>query len=109
MATGSATPFRPTGTVSIIAGTTSTNVLLTGGGDSVVVTNATVSLAYVRFGADSSVTAVNPLLSAAVTDMPVLPNSHVMLGVNSLITYAAAVLASGSGTVLLTRGDGSYL
>jgi hypothetical protein len=44
-----------------------------------------------------------------VADMPVLPNSRVMLAVNFLITYAATVLTSGSGAVLLTRGDGSYL
>ena len=102
MATGSIMPFRPTGTVAIAASTTSASIILAGGGDSVVVTNTTASLAYVRFGADPSVTATS-------ADMPVLPNSHVMLGVNSLIGNAAAVLASGSGTVLLTRGDGSYL
>ena len=102
MATGTVTPFRPTGTVSINAGTTSASVQLAGGGDSVVVTNITASLAYVRFGADPSVT-------ASPADMPILPNARVMLAVNSLITYGAAVLASGSGAVLLTRGDGSYL
>ena len=102
MATGSVTPFHPTGTVSLSAGVTSASIPLAGGGDSVVVTNTTLSLTYVRFGADSSVT-------AATTDMPVLPNTRVMLAVNSLITYAAAVLVSGSGTILLTRGDGSYL
>ena len=109
MATGSVTPFHPTGTVVITAGTASASVQLAGGGDSVVITNMTASLAYVRFGADPSVTAMNPLMTGTATDMPVLPNTHVMLGVNSLITYAAAILASGSGTILLTRGDGSYL
>ena len=74
-----------------------------------MVTNTTAAIAYVRFGADPSVTAVNPLVTAAATDMPVLPNGRVMLAVNSLITYAAVVLASGSGAILLTRGDGSYL
>jgi hypothetical protein len=102
MATGSVTPFHPTGTVSLSAGIASASIQLAGGGDSVVVTNTTLSLTYVRFGADSSVT-------ATTTDMPVLPNARVMLAVNSLITYAAAILASGSGTILLTRGDGSYL
>jgi H2-forming N5,N10-methylenetetrahydromethanopterin dehydrogenase-like enzyme len=102
MATGSIMPFRPTGTVSLAAGTNSASVALAGGGDSVVVTNITTSLAYVRFGADPSV-------AATVADMPVLAGSRVMLGVNSLIEYAAAVLVSGSGNVLLTRGDGSYL
>jgi len=56
----------------------------------------------VRFGADQTVAATN-------ADMPVLPNTRVMLSVNSLIAYAAAVLAAGSGTVLFSRGDGSFL
>lgn len=102
MAIGSVTPFRPTGTVSISANTTSTSVPLVGGGDTVVVTNTTTALAYVRFGADPSV-------AASPIDMPVLPNTRAILAVNSLICYAAAVLASGSGAVLLTRGDGSFL
>jgi hypothetical protein len=102
MAIGSIMPFRPTGTVSLAAATTSASVPLAGGGDSVIVTNIAASLAYIRFGADPSV-------AATAADMPVLPNARVMLGVNSLIGYAAAVLVAGSGTVLLTRGDGSYL
>jgi hypothetical protein len=102
MPVGSTSPFRPTGTALIAAGTTSASVLLAGGGDSVVVTNSTSSLAYVRFGADPSVTATSG-------DMPILPNSRAMLSVNSLIFYAAVLLTAGSGTILLTRGDGSYL
>jgi hypothetical protein len=102
MAIGSITPFRPTGTVSLSAVTSSAAVPLAGGGDSVVVTNTSASLAYVRFGADPSV-------SASTADMPVLANSRVMLSVNSLVSYAAAVLAVGSGSVLFTRGDGSYI
>jgi hypothetical protein len=77
-------------------------VALAGGGDSVVVTNTTGSLAYVRFGSDANVV-------ATVTDMPVLPNTRIMLGVNSIIGYAAVVLATGTGGVFFTRGDGSYL
>jgi hypothetical protein len=102
MAVGSITPFRPTGTISLSAGTSSGAVALAGGGDSVVVTNTTTSLAYVRFGADPSV-------SAMTADMPVLANSRVMLSVNGLISHAAAVLVTGSGLVLFTRGDGSYV
>ena len=55
MAIGSITPFRPTGTVSLSAGTSSAAVALAGGGDSVVVTNTSASLAYVNFGAGPSV------------------------------------------------------
>jgi hypothetical protein len=38
-----------------------------------------------------------------------LPASRVVLSVNSLITYAAAILSSGSGNILFTHGDGSVL
>jgi hypothetical protein len=102
MAAGSITPFRPTGTVSLNAGITSATVHLLGGGDSVVVTNLTASLAYVRFGADASVT-------ASTGDMPVMANSRAMLAINGLVSYGAVVLATGSGSILFTRGDGAYL
>jgi hypothetical protein len=102
MAIGSINPFRPTGTVSLDAGVASATVQLAGGGDSVVVTNPTASLVFVRFGADPSV-------SASPVDMPVMANSKVMLAVNGLVNYAAAVFATDSGTILFTRGDGSYV
>jgi hypothetical protein len=102
MAIGSITPFRPTGTVPVGASTSSTAAALIGGGDSVVVTNTSSSLAYVCFGADPSVT-------ASSADMPVMANSRIMLSVNGLVSYAAVVLGAGSGIVLFTRGDGSYL
>jgi hypothetical protein len=59
-------------------------------------------LAYVRFGSDPSV-------AASIADMPVLPNSRLILSVNSLITYAAAVMQSGSGNIMFSRGDGSIV
>jgi hypothetical protein len=102
MAIGSITPFRPTGTVALNATTSSSAVALARGGESVIVTNTSNSLAYVRFGADATVTATN-------VDMPVLANSRVMLSVNNLVTYAAGLLASGSGALLFTRGDGSFV
>jgi hypothetical protein len=102
MAIGSTSPFRPTGTVSLSASTVSASVQLAGGGETVVVTNLAASLAYIRFGGDPSV-------AASPSDMPVLPNSHAMLSVNSLIGYAAAALVAGSGSVLFSRGDGSFV
>jgi hypothetical protein len=102
MAIGSITPFRPTGTVALSASTSSTVVALAGGGETIVITNTTTSLAYIRFGADPTVSATN-------ADMPVLANSRVMLSANSLVTYAAGVLVSGTGVVLFTRGDGSFI
>ena len=102
MPLGSVSPFRPTGTVSVSVRSVSTNMLLSGGGDSVVVTNTTASLVYAKFGSD-------PSLTASALDMPILPNSRLILSVNSLITYAAAISPSGSGIVLFSRGDGSIV
>jgi hypothetical protein len=102
MAVGSVTPFRPTGTVALSASTLSASIGLAGGGETVVVTNISGSLAYVRFGADPSV-------SASTTDMPILANSKATLSVNGLVSCASAVLVSGNGTILFTRGDGSFI
>ena len=102
MPLGSVSPFRPTGTASVAGGTAAANVALVGGGDSVVVTNASSSLAYIRFGSDATVV-------ATAADMPVLPGSKVILSVNSLISFASAIVPSGSGTVLFSRGDGSTI
>jgi hypothetical protein len=102
MPIGSVSPFRPTGTVSLAANSASTNVVLSGGGDTVVVTNPSSVLAYVKFGSDATVI-------ATASDMPVLAGSRVVLSVNSLIANAAAITPSGSGTILFSRGDGSIL
>jgi hypothetical protein len=102
MPLGSVSPFRPTGTVSVLAGNVSATVLLSGGGDSIVVTNASTALAYIRFGSD-------PTVAASTLDMPVLGGSHLILSINSLISYAAAISPSGSGTILFSRGDGSIV
>src|SRR5689334_13408107 len=102
MAIGSTSPFRPTETVALNAETASSSVPLAGGGDAVVVTNTATSLAFVRLGSD-------PTVAASASDMPVLPNSRALLCANQLVTFAAGVLTSGSGTILFTRGDGSTL
>jgi hypothetical protein len=102
MPLGSVSPFRPTGTVGLSASNVSANIRLTGGGDSVVVTNTASALAFIRFGSDASA-------AASIADMPVLPGSQLILSVNSLISYAAAISPSGSGSILFSRGDGSFV
>ena len=102
MAVGSVTPFRPTGTVALSTSTSPASIRLIGGGETVVVTNLSSSLAYIRFGADPSV-------AASPVDMPVLANSRATLSVNGLVSYASAILVTGSGSVLFTRGDGSFV
>jgi hypothetical protein len=102
MPLGSVGPFRPTGTVSVLVSNVSSNVPLAGGGDSVVVTNTTTALGYVRFGSDATV-------AASTADMPVLAGSRIILSVNSLISYAAAISPAGSGSILFSRGDGTFI
>lgn len=102
MALGSVSAFLPAGTASIAATTTASAIALVGGGETVVVTNASASVAFVRFGTDPSVT-------ASSVDMPVLANSRVVLTVNPIVSYAAIVLTSGTGSVFVTRGNGSSL
>ena len=102
MPLGSVSPFRPTGTVSVSVGNASTTIRLSGGGDSIVVTNAASTIAYIKFGSD-------PTLTATMTDMPILAGSRLILSVNSLISYVAAIAPSGSGSVLFSRGDGSFV
>ena len=102
MSIGSSQPFRPAGTASLAAGIASSVVTLAGGGDSLLVTNATSSVAFIRLGSSANVV-------ATATDMPVLPGSRVLLGINPLITTVAVMLATGSGSLFFTRGDGSSI
>ena len=101
MSAGSSNPFQPTGTVTLAASAVSANVQLAGAGDCVLITNTTTSLAYIRFGSDLTVQAI-------VGDTPILAGSRMLLRCGPLVTYCAAVLGSGTGALLFTRGDGSY-
>ena len=100
MSTGANNAFQPSATVAIASSTSSANVQLAGGGESVLITNPTTSLAYIRFGSD-------PTVLATVADTPILPNSRMLFRCGPLVSYCAVVLGSGSGTVMLTHGDGS--
>jgi hypothetical protein len=100
MSAGATNSFQPTATVTLASGTSSSTILLAGGGETVLITNPTASLAYVGFGSD-------PTLQATVGDTPILPNSKILLQCGPLISYCAAIFGSGSGLVMFTRGDGS--
>ena len=102
MPTGSINPFQAIATVTLQSTTASTNGPLPPGGESVLVTNATSSLAYVNFGSDAS-------LQATVTNLPVLPNSKLLLIAVQPVTYCAAILSAGTGPILFTRGHGSII
>lgn len=102
MSIGSSLPFSPAGTVSLAATTASASQQLAGGGETMLVTNATNSLAFVRFGAD-------PGVVATFADLPILPGNRALIKVNSLISYAAGVLSVGAGSIYFTRGEGSVI
>jgi hypothetical protein len=86
--------------VTINAGTTALNAILPGTGDAVMITNTASSLAYISLGSD-------PTLIATSSSTPVLPNSKLLLRCGPLVSYVAAILSSGTGAVVFTRGDGS--
>jgi hypothetical protein len=100
LSSGAANPFQPIATVTMASATVSANVQLAGSGESLLVTNPTSSLAFVRFGSD-------PTVQATTSDTPVLPNSKVLLHCGPIVSYCAAVLSSGSGAIMFTRGSGS--
>lgn len=101
MSIGSTQPFRVSGTALVSAGTTSANVTLSGGGEAVLIYNASAAVAFVRFGTDASV-------QASGVDMPIPPNSRMLMHAGGpFVTTAAALLTSGTGTVFFTRGDGT--
>jgi hypothetical protein len=99
MTTGSTQPFRPAGTAMLPASTSSVNVRLNGGGTAILVYNATAATAFFRLGAAAS-------LAAAPTDTPVPPGQRMLVDGGPFVTYAAAVLAAGSGELYFTVGDG---
>lgn len=101
MSTGSTQPFRIAGTAQLAASSSSSSIPLSGGGEAVLVYNATSSIAFVRFGVGAG-------LVATSSDTPVPPGSRMLMHVGGpFVTMAAAVLASGSGTVFFSRGDGT--
>ncbi len=101
MSIGSTQPFRVSGTVHVAASAASASVALSGGGEAVLIFNASSSVAFVRFGVGSA-------LVASQIDMPVPPNSRMLMHIGgAFVTTGAAILSSGSGTVYFTRGDGT--
>ncbi len=100
MASGSIAAFSPEATVSIAAGTSSNAVALGGSGPSLLVFNTTSSIAFLSLGASTSVI-------ATTSSLPVPAGAQLLLTVGATVAAAAVILASGSGTVYLTRGSGS--
>jgi hypothetical protein len=99
MATGSTQPFRPAGTASLAASTISAATPLAGGGSAVLVFNAAAATAFFRLGAAAGLTAL-------ASDTPIPPGARMLVDGGPFVSYAAAVLSSGTGNVYFTLGDG---
>ncbi|MCA7118188.1 MAG: hypothetical protein LGL72_01955 [Acidibrevibacterium sp.] len=100
MAIGSTQPLMVSATATLAAGTTSTAIALAGSGEAVLVYNASAALAFIRFGMDNSVTATS-------ADVPIPPGSRMLIHAGEFAKTVAAVLASGSGSLYFSRGQGT--
>lgn len=100
MASGSIAAFTPEATIGLTAGTTSTAVSLPGSGPTLLVFNATSSIAFLKLGA-------SPQTTARATDLPIPAGSQILLGISATVTAVAAILTTGSGTIYITQGSGS--
>lgn len=100
MSRGSTQPFRATGTTAVAAGTSAAVGTLANEGEAALAYNSAGSVAFVRFGTDNTVVAKN-------TDTPVPPGARMLMHVGNLARTVSVLLASGSGTVYVTRGDGT--
>jgi hypothetical protein len=72
---------------------------LIGGGNAVLVYNATASTAFFKLGAAAD-------LTATVQDTPVPPGERMLVDGGPFVTYAAVILQSGTGSVYFTLGVG---
>jgi hypothetical protein len=86
---------------SVTASTTSAAVTLGGTGPSLLIYNSSSSTAFLSLGATNA-------LTATTAGMPVPAASQVLLGIGATVSAAAIVLTTGTGTVFLTRGSGSF-
>jgi hypothetical protein len=96
MATGQVVPFTPIVTLTIAASTTASAPAIVPGTDSLLVYNATSATAFVVLGS-----------SANTASTPVPPGGRQLFANNSLGNKVSVVLASGSGSVYVTAGNGT--
>ncbi|HUN01062.1 MAG TPA: hypothetical protein PLI96_11345 [Halothiobacillus sp.] len=96
MATGQSVPFTPLSTVTIAASTTASTPVSVPGSDSVLVFNASAATAFVSLGA-----------TASTASTPVPAGGRQLFSNTSLGNKLSVVLASGTGSVYATAGQGT--
>jgi hypothetical protein len=99
MATGATQPFRPAGTVVVSASTVAASAALSGGGSALLIYNSAPSPAFVRLGANSS-------LTATILDTPIPPGSRMLVDASPFVSNVAVILSDGTGLVYFTLGHG---
>jgi hypothetical protein len=91
-------PFEPNANHSLSASTTSAEVTTLSASDNIVrIYNATSAVAYVRWGTTAQ--------TAVTTDLAI-PSGAVEAFTKNNATRIAAILASGTGSVYITTGNG---
>lgn len=65
------------------------------------ISNTTASWCYVNFGVFGSVTA-----ATVASSYPVAPGAVVVVSVDNEVNAASVILATGTGNVIFTRGEG---
>jgi hypothetical protein len=96
MATGSIVPFMPLATVTVAASTTTAQATGLPSTDSILVVNSTASVAFVAIGPGSATTGNTPIQAGGR-----------QLFKGTLGGKASVILASGTGAVYFTAGDGT--
>lgn len=99
MSIGSVQPFQPSYTIAIPASVTAVTQVLPQGGSSILVTNAGADYAFVRLGTIG--------VLATTSDMPVPAGSRLLLHAPDYVSAISVLLNSGSGTVFVSRGNGT--
>jgi hypothetical protein len=97
MSVGSVQAFQPANTVILAVSDVSATVELPRGGSSILITNPTAQVVFVHLGGNA----------AAITDTPVMAGGRLLLNCPSPVQSISAITATGSGTIYLTRGDGT--
>ncbi len=91
--------FYPIGaTVTQAATASSGGAALAGNGESVRVVNDTTSMAFVKFGVGAQ--------TATAADLPIPATSVEVFRIPDNVTHYAVILATGTGNVYFTRGEG---
>ena len=91
--------FRPSGTVTVSASTSSASATLAGQGDVALVYNATTGIAFVQFSTGT--------VTATAAGYPVPPSTTRIIKVGSLVSSVGVILSASSGNVYVTLGSGA--